>query len=215
MTVHAELFRTPSLMPGTTWQLVGGTRVAADLLLVVGVGGTRAAGTDYGTVSFAATVESLLASGTGYRTRDADLLNHGDMLRRVRQQTGLEWGQIAHALGVTRRTVHNWLAGSRVSGPNAERIAEFYNAILQALTGVPRTGDSCRRHLLEPDLSGVTPLARIATRIRRTSPQRQPVMRGADLLRPPSSAEDQTPIGVLAGDIEVVEISDDESHVRQ
>jgi transcriptional regulator with XRE-family HTH domain len=37
------------------------------------------------------------------------------ILRRIRSRGGLTWGEVAYAVGVSRRAVHNWLRGDRIA----------------------------------------------------------------------------------------------------
>lgn len=113
-----------------------------------------------------ATLVTLMTPRTSYgRVADTDRRSFADSLQRIQQRTQLDWGQIARTLGVSRRTVHNWLTGTRVNGVNAGRLAYFYKAVLQELTG--RSPEDGRTFLLTPDETGVTPLARITTAVRR------------------------------------------------
>jgi len=138
------------------------------------------------------------------RVTDTSRRSFADSLQRLHQHTGLDWGQIARTLGVTRRTVHNWLTGTRVNGVNAGRIAYLYKATLQEIG--TRTPDEARAYLLSPGVVGVTPLSRITKALRADHAQSASAMGAVDLLRP---AED--PVGPpvsapLARDIPVADL---------
>lgn len=47
----------------------------------------------------------------------------------LHENSGLTWDQIARALGVSRRSVHLWASGGRVSSRNAEHLASMYAAV--------------------------------------------------------------------------------------
>ena len=44
-------------------------------------------------------------------------------INRLRRLTGLTWEQLAHMLGTSRRSVHGWASGTRLSAMNQERVA--------------------------------------------------------------------------------------------
>jgi transcriptional regulator with XRE-family HTH domain len=47
------------------------------------------------------------------------------LLQRLRRVSGLSWGEVAAAVGVSRRTIHNWLSGARVASVHLARLAEL------------------------------------------------------------------------------------------
>ena len=58
------------------------------------------------------------------------------LLEGVRSRSQLSWGQIANTLGVSRRTVHNWLLGAAIAPGNLQRLLDF-----SALVGRMDRGD--------------------------------------------------------------------------
>jgi transcriptional regulator with XRE-family HTH domain len=73
------------------------------------------------------------------------------MLQRLRRLSGLSWGEIARAVGVSRRTIHNWLAGARVAGVHLTRLLE-----LSRLVDIVATGsvEATRTALMQPNGNG-------------------------------------------------------------
>lgn len=58
-------------------------------------------------------------------------LNPAISLRELQIRSGLTWNEFARALGVSRRTVHNWAAGKRLSERHARRVEELTGLILR------------------------------------------------------------------------------------
>lgn len=72
--------------------------------------------------------QHILQTGTqSARLIDAAALggDYASTLRQVQQRSGLTWGEMARALGVSRRAMHHWASGKRVSDRNVRRIEEF------------------------------------------------------------------------------------------
>lgn len=142
---------------------------------------------------------ALIEPGTGYRLATDDARrDFADVLRRIQQHTSLDWGQVARTLGVSRRTVHNWLSGTRVSGVNAQRLNGLYNALTSELDGVDRP-DS-REYLLVPDGSGVAPLDRIRRHLAQQYARDLPVMSPLARLKRPITGDRPPRTGGLAAD---------------
>jgi DNA-binding transcriptional regulator YiaG len=97
-----------------------------------------------------------------------------DSLRRVHAQSKLTWTEIAATLGVSRRTVHNWLAGMVVSPRHAADLAELTQLISEhSVAG--ESPDLTRSRLIAPDANGRSPLTRMSmTRTAHPSRSRIP-----------------------------------------
>lgn len=67
-------------------------------------------------------------------------LSAASLVNQIHDLSGLTWDQIARVFGVSRRSVHQWAAGGRLSAANQEHLALVHKAI--------------------SDLSGVTPAER-------------------------------------------------------
>lgn len=170
--------------------------------------------TQFAVTRFPMSLAALVESGTGYGTvTDTSDRNFAHSLRRIQEHSGLNWSEIARTIGVSRRTVYNWLADTTVSGVNAARIAGLYRAITQELTGVRR--ESARPHLLAPGPGGDTPLSRITRDLREQYTGSRPVISGFDLLRTPSAIREEAPSGRLDDSIELVEIFEAEQEASQ
>lgn len=59
------------------------------------------------------------------------------LVKWIKEQSGLTWDQIAGALGVSRRTLHFWANGARVSADNAEALHAFAAVVRAAAGGSP------------------------------------------------------------------------------
>ena len=73
------------------------------------------------------------------------------MLQRLRRLSGLSWGEIAQAVGVSRRTIHNWLTGARVAGVHLARLLELSRVVDIVATG---SVQATRTALLQPNANG-------------------------------------------------------------
>jgi len=76
------------------------------------------------------------------------------MVHELRRKSGLSWDQVSRILGVTRRTVHNWAAGTEISAKNHEQLGQILSAIRYVDRG---TADDNRSLLLGVSTSGATP----------------------------------------------------------
>ena len=90
-------------------------------------------------------------------------------MRRLQQRSGLTWGELAGALGVSRRAVHHWASGRRLSSRHARRLQELARLVAECEGVEP---DETRSHLLAPRSDGRSALAdfREASRPPRTAP---------------------------------------------
>lgn len=145
---------------------------------------------------------SLIDPGTGYRlATDDGSRPFADALRRIQQHSGLDWGQIANTLGVSRRTVHNWLGGAKVRGVNVRRVSALYSALMDELAkGKP---DDPRSFLLAPSPDGESPLARITRHLRAQYATPRPVLAPTELLASPESGDSAPITGSPKRDVQV------------
>lgn len=74
-----------------------------------------------------------------------------DVLQRLRRISGLSWGELATALDVSRRTIHNWLTGSRIADVHLTRLTYLEALVNEAAVGET---DATRTRLLSPQASG-------------------------------------------------------------
>jgi transcriptional regulator with XRE-family HTH domain len=91
------------------------------------------------------------------------------MLQRLRRLSGLSWGEIAQAVGVSRRTIHNWLTGARVAAVHHARLLELRRVVDIVSTG---SAESTRTALMQPSANGRSILDDLALAARpvRTRP---------------------------------------------
>jgi transcriptional regulator with XRE-family HTH domain len=81
------------------------------------------------------------------------------LLQRLRRVSGLSWGDVAAALGVSRRTIHNWLSGTRVAGVHLTRLIEFERVVNATAAG---SADDTRSRLVRPGPHGRSLLDELA-----------------------------------------------------
>jgi hypothetical protein len=80
------------------------------------------------------------------------LESNSTSLERVHELSGLTWEQIARMFNVSRRSVHMWLTGGRMSAANREALVAL-DLTVRSLPG--RTAEDRRRQLLfEPTETG-------------------------------------------------------------
>jgi hypothetical protein len=65
-------------------------------------------------------------------------------IREVRDSVGLTWEQLALLFGVSRRAVHHWANGSKMTGKHAQRLGE----LRRAFAALPGTDPESRRAAL-------------------------------------------------------------------
>lgn len=70
--------------------------------------------------------------------------NPQEMVRWLYEESGLTWDQLARILGVSRRSVHAWANGQRVSGRNLERLSHVSSTI----RAIEADSAVARRHAL-------------------------------------------------------------------
>jgi transcriptional regulator with XRE-family HTH domain len=66
-------------------------------------------------------------------------------LNEVRRRSALTWSQLAHALGVDRRSLHLWARGARLSAENARRLERLRTIVRHLDVGRP---DNTRQRIL-------------------------------------------------------------------
>jgi biotin operon repressor len=166
----------------------------------------KGSATQYAIRRMVASLGTLLEPRTSYGiVMDTSHRSFALTLRRIQSNSALSWNEVARTLGVSRRTVYNWLGESKVNGVNAGRVAGLYRALTQELTGVPR--DQARSHLLAPSSDGVTPLVRITRDLRTQYPRRKPVLSGFDLLQTAESSDETMISGGVDDSMRVVDWS--------
>lgn len=70
-----------------------------------------------------------------------------DLIRDLREKSGLTWDQIARLFGVSRRSVHMWANGGRLNSENFE----FLSKVTTVVSGLSASSsDERRKQLLSP-----------------------------------------------------------------
>lgn len=136
--------RIISVTPG--WGGVAGAAIALSALL-----GTSTAGpptrVPQASIVAARTEPGFIVASADAVTRSAvfPVKSTADQVQFVHERSGLTWEQVARLMGVSRRSVHSWASGGRLSSANAERVAEVAG-LLKTRTGF--SSDSNRDWLL-------------------------------------------------------------------
>lgn len=107
-------------------------------------------------------------------------------LQRVRRLSGLNWGEIAAAVGVSRRSVHNWLRGGRVASVHLAQLAKL-EGLVQAFAGAHAS--QARDQILQPGHDGQTPLDRLARASRPARSVPTSPLTLADMVTPVAHAD--------------------------
>ena len=133
-------------------------------------------------------VAALSGTNTGFIDVPEPDPSIPDSLRRIHAQSKLTWIEIAAALGVSRRTVHNWLAGMAVSPRHAADLAALMQLINEH-TSAGGSPERTRGRLVAPDASGISPIIRMS--MGRMPPPPRPRISAATRLEP--TADDDGP----------------------
>jgi len=88
---------------------------------------------------------------TNTRHPTGEASSPADLVRKLRDATGLTWDQIARMFGVSRRAVHLWANGGKLSAANEELLVKA-NEIVARLPG--ESADEVRRELFRPQPGG-------------------------------------------------------------
>jgi transcriptional regulator with XRE-family HTH domain len=181
-TTHSAATTPAVAPPSTVKQCLMGTLLAGSVFT--------------GTLSAVTPVDALAltSAATSGRTLPAaptpavPAVSHSaaEILNRLRRVSGLSWGDIASAVGVSRRAVHLWLNGGRVAGAHMTRLLALQRLVAAYETGDPR---QTRTRLLQADASGRSALDnfRLQTQDARR-PTRVSSGTVADLLAPDEHA---------------------------
>lgn len=111
------------------------------------------------------------------------------LLQRLRRVSGLNWGEVATAVGVSRRTIHNWLSGARVAGVHVARLAELDRLVDTTASASP---DETRARLQQPGPHGRSLLEDLALTSRPERRRPLSVLSVGDILGPVDESADAT-----------------------
>ncbi len=105
-----------------------------------------------------------------------------DQLNRLRRVSGLSWGEIASAVGVSRRAIHYWLSGGRVAGAHMTRLLAFQGIVAAHQAG---GAEETRLLLQQPGTGGRNALENFRLQTKATRPTGRPAAGSvSDLLSP-------------------------------
>lgn len=112
------------------------------------------------------------------------------MLQRLRRISGLSWGELGRAVGVSRRTIHNWLSGARVAGVHLTRLLEVSRVVDLVATG---SVEATRTALLQPTANGRSIVDNLALAARPTRRRPLSSVSVGDLVTPVDESASVSP----------------------
>lgn len=112
------------------------------------------------------------------------------VLQRLRRMSGLSWGDLGRAVGVSRRTIHNWLGDARVAGVHLTRLFQLRRLVDRVSTGSP---ESTRALLLQPTANGRSIIDDLALSARPTRRLPLSSVSVGDLVTPTGVSESASP----------------------
>lgn len=91
-------------------------------------------------------------------TAGAELSDLARQVRRIHARSGLTWEQLARLFGVSRRAVHNWANGGRMTARHAEELTW----LVRVIDTLPGTDSNARRaQLFSPGSDGTSMYERL------------------------------------------------------
>jgi transcriptional regulator with XRE-family HTH domain len=188
---HEGLFRPPgTTVPGRSWPptrqficniLMASAAATATLTLVT---------PDDAAAMQAAVAESQTLPALPPMPVEERLVAIPDLLQRLRQASGLSWGDLAKAVGVSRRTIHNWLSGARIAGLHLTRLVEFQRVVDAVAAG---SADDTRTRLMQPGPHGRSILDDIALTSRPARRRPLSTVSMGDLVAPVDESANLSP----------------------
>jgi DNA-binding transcriptional regulator YiaG len=139
--------------PSIFGSLPAGKFAASAILVLATVGTTSGVPLTVPTVQAA----RPFTEGQALTTNPALPVSEAELVKWIKDQSGLTWDQIARAFDVSRRAVHLWANGGRVSAGNAEAIQSF-TALVRGTNAA--TPEEARSLLLSVGSDGMSPLDR-------------------------------------------------------
>lgn len=114
------------------------------------------------TVGLEGTASVIVAAEPAHSVLDTE-----SQVRLIHERSGLTWEQLGRLFGVSRRAVHNWAAGSRLSGRNAEVLARVVAMLVPRANYSPEEN---RDWLLASRAGGISLFDEIRTSSKRGTP---------------------------------------------
>lgn len=112
------------------------------------------------------------------------------VLQRLHRISGLSWGDLGRAVGVSRRTIHNWLGDTRVASVHLTRLLELSRLVDRVSTG---SSESTRALLLQPTADGRSIIDDLALSARPTRRRPLSSVSVGDLVTPTDDTESASP----------------------
>lgn len=113
-----------------------------------------------------------------------------ETLQRLQRVSGLHWGEIAQAVGVSRRTIHNWLSGKQVADVHLNRLLILHQAVEAIGEG---SDQDTRAALLTPRANGRSILEDLALAARPKRRSLTSSLSVADQVAPVDGAASTSP----------------------
>ena len=97
-------------------------------------------------------IRNQWTSNGGYLTSERrGPQSQAEAVKSLRERSGLTWDELARLFGVSRRSVHNWATGGRMTSKHANRLTALTASVDKVDTG---SSDATRNVLLTPDSQG-------------------------------------------------------------
>lgn len=112
---------------------------------------------------------------------------------KLKEESGLTWGQLAELFGVSRRAVHFWVEGGNMAAQNVARLLRLEMARSTIIGAGPR---DVRNGFFTVDATGQSLFARLLSEINPTTPR---LMADSPIesKRPPLSIGPSVPVGTV------------------
>ena len=127
-----------------------------------------------------------------HRSSTEEQSNVPNILQRLRLVSGLSWGEIGQMVGVSRRTIHNWLNGDRVADVHFSRLVEASRVVDLVATG---SAESTRAVLFQPTTNGRSIVDELALAARPTRRRSLSSVSAGDLVTPVDETVSTRPAG--------------------
>lgn len=118
-----------ALVTATSAPMVGTAQVAVTISPWTGVPQVAQREKAWSQTTLPFVPERSLPLGDRVITRSVRNASSADLVRAVHDISGLTWEQIAKMFAVSRRAVHAWASGARISARNLEALAQLAGAL--------------------------------------------------------------------------------------
>jgi DNA-binding transcriptional regulator YiaG len=174
-------------MPPTRRFIVAGLLAGATVFGTLSAVATPA---DAAAMQVASSIQRTLPAASPSTNSHVDIQSVSIRLQELRRRSGLNWGEIAYALSVSRRTIHNWLSGAQIAPGHLWRLLEF-----EALVDAVDNGDGgrTRESLTQSGSSGRTLLDEFALGSRPIRRVPLSTLSAGDLIAPDAADVSEAP----------------------